>query len=200
MSGHTYAIGDTGPAGGIVFYDKGNTSDGWRYLEAAPANLKVVGGTPTVDSSVVGYDAATISYYFGYYRTTGRNLFVNGTSSYDASNCTVYEIGNGKNNTELLVGAMGAAAHSAETGDSTTANYAAKLCSDVSYGGYDDWYLPTSNELTTIFKSLGNIVNEFYWSSREYSDTTANRQKADPYQSNYDARNYYCRVRPIRRF
>jgi hypothetical protein len=31
----TYKVGDTGPAGGIVFYDKGNNSDGWRYLEAA---------------------------------------------------------------------------------------------------------------------------------------------------------------------
>jgi hypothetical protein len=34
-----YAIGDTGSGGGIVFYDKGYTSDGWRYLEAAPASM-----------------------------------------------------------------------------------------------------------------------------------------------------------------
>jgi hypothetical protein len=31
-----YKIGDTGPAGGWIFYDKGSFSDGWRYLEAAP--------------------------------------------------------------------------------------------------------------------------------------------------------------------
>lgn len=30
----TYTVGETGPAGGIVFYDKGDYSDGWRYLEA----------------------------------------------------------------------------------------------------------------------------------------------------------------------
>jgi hypothetical protein len=52
-----YLFGDTGPAGGIVFYDKGSTNDGWRYLEAAPTDLgssvqwgaygKEVGGTGT---------------------------------------------------------------------------------------------------------------------------------------------------------
>jgi hypothetical protein len=31
-----YQIGDTGPGGGLVFYDKGEYSDGWRYLEAVP--------------------------------------------------------------------------------------------------------------------------------------------------------------------
>jgi hypothetical protein len=36
----TYAVGDPGPAGGIVFYDKGNNSDGWRYLEAAPVSTE----------------------------------------------------------------------------------------------------------------------------------------------------------------
>ncbi len=40
-----------GPAGGYVFYDKGSYSEGWRYLEAAPAsneyNDKVWGGSGT---------------------------------------------------------------------------------------------------------------------------------------------------------
>lgn len=30
-----YKIGDRGPGGGYIFYDKGSYSDGWRYLEAA---------------------------------------------------------------------------------------------------------------------------------------------------------------------
>ena len=53
----TYALGDIGPAGGYIFYDKGSYSDGWRYLEAAPASTETdkqwgtfgtwIGGTET---------------------------------------------------------------------------------------------------------------------------------------------------------
>jgi len=35
----TYKIGDKGPAGGLIFYDKGNNNGGWRYLEAAPVDI-----------------------------------------------------------------------------------------------------------------------------------------------------------------
>ena len=31
-------IGNAGPAGGFIFYDKGIFTDGWRYLEASPAD------------------------------------------------------------------------------------------------------------------------------------------------------------------
>ena len=44
-----YKVGDEGPAGGIIFYDKGEYSDGWRYLEAAPADVWLVDGVPELD-------------------------------------------------------------------------------------------------------------------------------------------------------
>ncbi len=31
-----YKLGDRGPAGGWIFYDKGEMIGGWRYMEAAP--------------------------------------------------------------------------------------------------------------------------------------------------------------------
>jgi uncharacterized protein len=37
LSTKEYSIGDTGPAGGLIFYTNPNSAaDGWRYLEAAP--------------------------------------------------------------------------------------------------------------------------------------------------------------------
>src|SRR5262249_34201908 len=37
LSKSGYAVGDTGPAGGLIFYDNPNhATAGWRYLEAAP--------------------------------------------------------------------------------------------------------------------------------------------------------------------
>jgi hypothetical protein len=33
-----YKVGDTGPAGGYIFYDQGSTMNGWRYMEVAPSD------------------------------------------------------------------------------------------------------------------------------------------------------------------
>ena len=49
-----YNIGDKGPAGGIVFYDKGEVSDGWRYLEAAPAETEFQAQCGTYGQTVAG--------------------------------------------------------------------------------------------------------------------------------------------------
>ncbi|MHC6202975.1 Lcl C-terminal domain-containing protein [Breznakiellaceae bacterium SP9] len=53
-----YKVGDKGPAGGIIFYDKGNSSDGWRYLEAAPASAEFKRNWG-LDSTNVTTDVAT---------------------------------------------------------------------------------------------------------------------------------------------
>lgn len=57
-----YAIGDTGPAGGIVFYDKGSASDGWRYIEAAPSGVSgsYQWGCYDVDADVIGANETAI--------------------------------------------------------------------------------------------------------------------------------------------
>jgi hypothetical protein len=51
-----YKIGDTGPGGGIVFYDKGNTSGGWRYMEVSKDDMGTASwsGNPVKTGTAVG--------------------------------------------------------------------------------------------------------------------------------------------------
>jgi hypothetical protein len=53
-----------------------------------------------------------------------------------------------------------------------TAGIAARLCGNLTDGGYSDWYLPSKDELNKLYinkTSIGGFVNNFYWSSSEYN-------------------------------
>ena len=163
-----------GATGGYVFYDCdadnefGNadllksTECGWRYLEAAPERLKNSEGK--------------LGIQFGYHRTAqdGANLFVNGTTVYNASNCTGVSVGTGKENTRKLVEAMGDETYRAFD---TSGDYAARLCDIysivVSGVTYDDWFLPSADETLMIYTNLvsanlgGFPTNIIIWTSSE---------------------------------
>ena len=134
-----YKVGDIGPAGGYIFYDKGKYSDGWRYLEAAPADLRTIAGKPTVDKSDYRYDSGEEDFILGFYRTysDGTNLYVNGSGKYNKKDCTGTAVGTGNKNTELLVKAMGNMAYIKSKGPEKTSAYAAKICSDLVYNGFN---------------------------------------------------------------
>ena len=179
-----YKVGDIGPAGGYIFYDRGYYENGWRYLEAAPADMKVINGVPTVDATSDAYKNADDQYVlFGYYRLTadGADLFVNGTDTWQPTNCTQSGIGAGKTNTQLLLDTMGDTAYehpdySTENKGSKTAAYAAKLVDllTYTYGGktYSDWFIPSIGELNQMYqqlylKELGGFDAFTYTSSSE---------------------------------
>ena len=57
---------------------------------------------------------------------------------------------------------------------------AAKLCDDLVYGTYNDWYLPSMDELGIMYKNikitdLEKFSSGYYWSSNEKNATTAYR-------------------------
>ena len=177
-----YAIGDTGPAGGLVFYDKGFYSDGWRYLEAALYDI-MDGGS------------GSCYYIFGYYRPESVNLTVG----------TAFAIGSGKFNTERLVKYMDidGKAYSDGSGEGVK-EYAARKCLDYEYGGYDDWFLPSKDELNLMYenlhrKGLGSFAY-YDWSSSEYYESYALRQYFSSGSQNVGDRDYESRVRPVRAF
>jgi hypothetical protein len=52
-----------------------------------------------------------------------------------------------------------------------TAGIAARLCGDLTEGGYSDWYLPSKDELTALYTNkdaIGGFANSRYWSSSEF--------------------------------
>ena len=208
-----YLIGSTGPAGGVIFYDKGEFSDGWRYLEAAPADLVSINGMPSVDKADPWYDFGDSTLIFGYYKKSAydnKGLYVNGTATYNEKDCTGTAIGTGKKNTELLVSAMGSSGYLEEyysISTETTAVYAAKLCSDLVYNGVDDWFLPSKDELNLMYanlhtQGLGGFATGSYWTSSENVDFASSVyiQKFSNGKSGGDGRYSKKLVRPIRAF
>jgi hypothetical protein len=50
----TYKVGDRGPTGGHIFYDKGVYINGWRYLEAAPVETEFTAAWGAYNNNVSG--------------------------------------------------------------------------------------------------------------------------------------------------
>jgi hypothetical protein len=168
------AIGDMGPAGGFVFYDKGAYSDGWRYLEAA---------------------ASDQSEWIQWYQKDGLATGATGTA-----------VGTGRSNTAAIVSAQG------------VGTYAARVCDNlvVMYGGvtYDDWFLPSIDELLAVYDnlvfrspSLGGFdlsaKTGYYWSSSESSESPTFAWYRYFHMTDWGPcgkRENYMRVRAIRSF
>ena len=120
---HVYQIGDTGPAGGIVFHLSDNT--GLNGLEAAPEDLIYsIWGCQGTD--IIGTDSA---------------------------------LGTGMKNTNLIVAGC------------ADLNSAANRAKAYILSGYNDWYLPSKDELKLLQDQkfiIGNMrVDWTYWSSTQ---------------------------------
>ena len=157
------AFGDTGPAGGLVFYDKGKFSDGWRYLEAAPSDQS---------TDIKWYNESDVT-----------------------AGATAKGIGSGKANTATIISQQG------------KGSYAAALCADLELGGYDDWFLPSEDELDLMYKNLqkaglGSFTSTWYWSSTGYEGGSAWGQSFDDGSQDFSGKRFYdgVHVRAVRAF
>ncbi|MGN0840956.1 MAG: carboxypeptidase regulatory-like domain-containing protein [Candidatus Ornithospirochaeta sp.] len=172
-----YKIGDIGPAGGWVFYDKGYYSDGWRYLEVAPTDIG--------------------SYVFGFYKPYNDNTH--------KTTGELKVVGSGKYNTERLVKYMdiNGLAYIYYT-DTLKAEYAARKCLDYSYGGYDDWFLPSQEEMWNLYLNLydkGNYnFSSYYWTSTEGNEDYGKLFSFNDGGWGYELRQSKRAVRAIRAF
>ena len=147
------SVGDTGPGGGIVFYDAGSHKAWGRWLEMAPVETEFV-GLPWKKLSV---------------KDRSRPLYTN-----KGANLAKYQrvrskaIGMGYANTKRVVRNYG------------PGNYSAWAAWTLVWGGKFDWFLPSEYELNEAHRMLyaadptiNTIRRSYYWSSSEYNyDTT----------------------------
>lgn len=162
-----YEIGDTGPAGGYIFYiDEAGAFD-WTYLEAAPELTEGTGIQWADDATEIGGDAAK----------TG--------------------IGDGQAATAAIVQHL--------EDNTTETDRAAQLADALTHNGFDDWFLPSKDELNLMYvnlhqQSVGGFADDSYWSSSEGDSSSAWMQ----FFNNGDQHNFSKfgsrRVRAIRAF
>ena len=179
-------VGDIGLGGGVIFYDKGFESDGWRYLEAF------------LD------DQST--YQYGYFREkpNGSNLFVNRSQIKDES-CTSIGVGSGKLNTEMIFNSCGGEAFSSASGSGKITNYAASICLNMTNDGCDDWFLPSMEELQLLYSYLSaksdTQLDFFVWSSTEGERPSGAKGVNFKDGSSFEkSRAEACHIIPIRAF
>lgn len=93
----------------------------------------------------------------------------------------------------------------------TTVGIAADLCANLSLNGFEDWFLPSKNELNEMYFSIGQgavppntnvgiFTNSLYWSSSEFTnDLTWNQLFSNGTQGT-NFKNLLYAVRAIRSF
>jgi hypothetical protein len=194
-SSAAYAVGDTGPGGGVVFYVSAAnfTSVGsdcnttCRYLE-----VRLSGGSWGVWSTNVAFCYAAGS-ESGTSDCQLNSIYPNSVGQ-AASRTASNAIGMGMTNTNAIYDRVTAA-----SGIANTANYAAGVMGAYSNNGKTDWHLASKDELNQMCKWQRNVTgtldatvctggsnntgpgasgfnNLGYWSSSEETASAASRQ------------------------
>jgi len=165
-AGVACTVGDIGPGGGVVFYDAGSRQSWGRWLEAAPAACE---GVAKVWRNAAADKKGTqqLPLLYPKWSTAARQRVQSKA------------IGMGSQNTARIVKQH--AALTPEAREATAAGYAdALIC-----GGRDDWFLPSKDELDSLYNVLALTDHDltgtnafgfdrgFYWTSSEYNNETA---------------------------
>jgi hypothetical protein len=122
------------------------------------------------------------------------------TENINTADCQERTVGKGKSNTQAIM--IEAAKRGGGFG------WAAQACDAFTLNGFDDWFLPSMDELHYMYgnlhmQGLGNLYSDYYWSSTAQDNSSsiwenfADGKRSWTYYAWGDGRGTY-RVRPIR--
>ena len=193
----TYAIGDTGPAGGIIFYVADNT-------DGRPDGITVQGYGNSGDN---GFFAEYTAYYLeaapgnetnSVWQAASGNTLIDGITSWYIATAKdeglAASIGVGRKDTQTIVNSTAFAA---------LTNTAAQRCANKTLNGFTDWFLPSLGELYEMYKAKGQTgipTTEEFWSSSQVNNNNAWYQDFGNGNQKYITMNYSLLVRAIRAF
>ena len=208
----TYALGDVGPGGGLVFLISGG-----KTYEMAPNTWS--GGSS--DSSQMWTTAAAFCYASGSSTANAdcrtNNLYPGTSGDQAASSTASQAVGMGSANTAAIKARMTA-------GSVASSAYAAGMASAYTGGGLTDWFLPSKDELnamcnysrtwtgtpstlactglqnSTFSSGTYGFASDYYWSSSQFDANYAWPQALTDGRQRYDTKNSTLRVRPVRAF
>jgi len=182
------AVGDTGPAGGIIFYivPTGFTVQGYTEGTGLTAYLNFI--TYTAYYFEAAPSVVTTLLWASIMPDLIPGLSQNSTDQTD------WEIGRGRMNTAIII------ARGIEQEYTTPA---ASACAALDTGDKDDWFLPSRNELNLLAQIRGQhgIPNiGVFWSSSAGSIYSAWCQDFDDGFQGFGNRVFIDDVRPVRAF
>jgi len=185
----SYKIGDTYGGGKVAYIFQSGDSG---YIENQEHGLIAA----EADVNTTYQDAWDGDSYTGtYVWSTSQFKISNNTDyAYQELATTGTAIGDGAGNTKKILAKYPVAIYP---------NSAAAVASEYRGGGFNDWFLPSKDELKQLYVSkslVGGYVDFIYWSSSEMSPSVAwyhifiNGLQGDSIKS------YFKRVRPVRVF
>jgi hypothetical protein len=126
-----------------------------------------------------------------------RSWATGGNQSVAVSGADATAIGFGSQNTIDIVAQSG----------NVSATSAAAYASGYEYGGFSDWFLPSTDELQELHAveyldpgTIPGLLGSNYWSSTEYSATQAEYQNLGDGGQAFSAKSNSLYVRPVRAF